>query len=51
MKESTFEGAGGRKIFTRSWEPEEETHGVVVIVPGFNRLPATQTKSVGAALK
>src|ERR1044072_476296 len=36
MKESTFEGAGGLKIFTRSWQPEAQTRGVVVIVHGFN---------------
>jgi alpha-beta hydrolase superfamily lysophospholipase len=36
MKESTFEGVGGLKIFTRSWQPERKTRGVVVIVPGFN---------------
>jgi len=36
MKESTFEGAGGLQIFTRSWQPEGRTRGVVVIVPGFN---------------
>ncbi len=36
MKESTFEGVGGLKIFTRSWQPEREPRGVVVIVPGFN---------------
>ncbi len=36
MKESTFEGVGGLKIFTRSWQPEGEPRGVVVIVPGFN---------------
>jgi alpha-beta hydrolase superfamily lysophospholipase len=36
MKESTFEGVGGVKIFTRSWQPEGKTRGVVVIVPGFN---------------
>src|ERR1700716_1473354 len=36
MKESTFEGVGGLKIFTRSWQPEGKTRGVVVIVPGFN---------------
>jgi len=34
MKELTFEGVGGLRIFTRSWQPEEETRGVVVIVPG-----------------
>ena len=36
MKESTFEGVGGLRIFTRSWQPEGKTRGVVVIVPGFN---------------
>ena len=33
MKESTFEGVGGLKIFARSWQPEGKTRGVVVIVP------------------
>lgn len=36
MKESTFEGVGGLKIFTRSWQPEGKARAVVVIVPGFN---------------
>ena len=36
MKEATFEGVGGLKIFTRSWQPEGKSRGVVVIVPGFN---------------
>ena len=36
MRESTFEGVGGLKIFTRSWQPEGKPRGVVVIVPGFN---------------
>ena len=36
MKESTIEGVGGLKIFTRSWQPEGKARGVVVIVPGFN---------------
>ena len=36
MKESTFAGVGGTKIFTRSWQPAGKTRGVVVIVPGFN---------------
>ena len=36
MKEATFGGAGGLKIFTRSWQPQGKTRGVVVIVPGFN---------------
>jgi acylglycerol lipase len=36
MKESTFEGVGGFKIFTRSWQPDTATRAVVVIVHGFN---------------
>lgn len=36
MKESTFAGVGGLKIFTRSWQPEGPPRAVVVIVPGFN---------------
>lgn len=36
MNESSFEGVGGLKIFTRSWQPEGAPRGVVVIVHGFN---------------
>src|SRR5215471_18902703 len=36
MKESTFEGVGGLRIFTRSWQSAGKARGVVVIVPGFN---------------
>jgi acylglycerol lipase len=36
MKESTFEGVGGLKIFTRSWQPDGKPRGVMVIVHGFN---------------
>jgi acylglycerol lipase len=36
MKESTFEGVGGLKIFTRSWQPDGTPRGVMVIVHGFN---------------
>jgi acylglycerol lipase len=36
MKEVTFAGVGGLKIFSRSWQPEGKARGVVVIVPGFN---------------
>ena len=36
MKEATFEGVSGTKIFTRSWQPQEQARAVVVIVPGFN---------------
>ena len=31
MKESTFEGVGRLKIFTRSWQPEGKARGVVVL--------------------
>lgn len=36
MNESTFEGVGGQKIFTRSWRPEGNARSVLVIVHGFN---------------
>lgn len=37
MNESSFEGVGGLKIFTRSWRPATGTpRAVVVIVHGFN---------------
>lgn len=36
MNESTFEGVGGLKIFTRSWQTEDTPRGAVVIVHGFN---------------
>jgi len=36
MNESTFEGVGGLKIFTRSWQPDGAPRAVVVIVHGFN---------------
>lgn len=36
MNESTFEGVGGLKIFTRSWQPEGAARGVIVISHGFN---------------
>ena len=36
MKESTFEGVGGFRIFTRLWQPEGSPRGVIVIVHGFN---------------
>ena len=35
MKEETFEGIGGLKIFFRSWRPEGQPRGVVVLVHGF----------------
>ena len=36
MKEETFAGSGGLNIFFRSWRPNGNARGVVVIVPGFN---------------
>ncbi|MEO8072494.1 MAG: lysophospholipase [Acidobacteriota bacterium] len=36
MKEGTFEGIGGLKIFTRNWQPEGAPRGVIVVVHGFN---------------
>jgi acylglycerol lipase len=35
MREETFEGVGGVKIFTRSWQPQEKARAVVVLVHGF----------------
>jgi acylglycerol lipase len=34
--ETTLDGAGGLKIFVRSWRPEGKARGAVAIVPGFN---------------
>jgi acylglycerol lipase len=36
MSEERFEGAGGLNIFMRSWRPDGQARGAVVIVPGFN---------------
>ena len=37
MREEQLESAGGLKIFTRNWRPENRTaRGVVVLVHGFN---------------
>jgi acylglycerol lipase len=36
MTESSFAGIGGLKIFTRTWRPQKEARGVLVIVHGFN---------------
>ncbi len=36
MNEDTLQGAGGLKIFYRSWRPAAKPRGVVVVVPGFN---------------
>lgn len=35
-KEEFLDGAGGLKIFTRSWRPEGKPRGVVVLSHGFN---------------
>jgi len=36
MNEERFESAGGIKVFYRSWRPERQPRGVLVIVHGFN---------------
>jgi acylglycerol lipase len=36
MSEEKFDGTGGPKIFFRSWRPDGQARGVVVIVHGFN---------------
>src|SRR5262245_63999515 len=36
MNEERIEGAGDLGIFVRSWRPQSNARGVVVIVPGFN---------------
>lgn len=36
MKESSFEGVGGLKIATRSWNPAGNPRAVVVLIHGFN---------------
>ena len=34
--QETVEGVSGLKIFFRSWRPDGEARGAIVIVPGFN---------------
>ena len=36
LREERIETTGGLNLFVRSWRPEIEPRGVVVIVPGFN---------------
>jgi len=36
MKESTFEGVGGVKIFIRSWQPAGKPRAVMILIHGFN---------------
>src|SRR2546426_7317983 len=35
-REESLEGAGGLKIFVRSWRPSGQARAVVVVCPGFN---------------
>jgi acylglycerol lipase len=35
-KEESLDGGGGLRIFTRSWCPETQPRGVIVLVHGFN---------------
>ena len=36
LSEGSFEGVGGLKIFTRSWQPAGTPRAILVIVHGFN---------------
>lgn len=36
MTESTFEGVGGLKIATKSWQPSGKPRGVMILIHGFN---------------
>ena len=36
MREETFEGVGGLKIFFRTWLPASNARGVLVLSHGFN---------------
>jgi acylglycerol lipase len=36
MKDASFDGVSGLKMFFRTWRPDTQARGVVVIVPGFN---------------
>lgn len=36
MNQGSFEGVGGIKIFTRSWQPATTPRAVIVLVHGFN---------------
>jgi len=35
-KEGTFEGVGGLKIATRTWQPEGAARGIMILIHGFN---------------
>jgi len=43
MKESSFEGVGGVKIFTRSWQPAAKPRAVMILIHGFNAHSAYMT--------
>ena len=55
MKESSFEGIGGLKIATRSWQPAGKPRAVMILIHGFNSYsayfawPAEQFASNGLA--
>ena len=36
MKESSFEGVGGLKIATKSWEAAGKARGIMILIHGFN---------------
>jgi acylglycerol lipase len=36
MKESSFEGVGGLKIATKSWEANGKARGIMILIHGFN---------------
>jgi len=56
MKESSFEGVGGLKIATRSWEAEGAPRAIAILVHGFNAhsgymvWPAEQLAADGLAV-
>ena len=55
MNESSFEGVGGLKIFTRAWLPQRDPRAVIILIHGFNahsgymRWPAEQFAASGLA--
>jgi acylglycerol lipase len=57
MREETFEGVGGLKIFTRSWKAQDKARAIVVLVHGFKshsglyQWPAQQLTQRGFAVQ
>jgi alpha-beta hydrolase superfamily lysophospholipase len=55
MNESSFEGVGGLKIFTRAWLPVARPRAAIILIHGFNahsgymRWPAEQFAASGLA--